>query len=358
MNVPHSASALAADDFAFIRDVVGRNFAGNGEECQRLRDRLASLCQRKHVILTSSGTAALELSLLALGARDRTKRQVVTSAYVCPAVANAIAAAGLEAVFADCKSDSLSLGAAQLAAAVSAQTAAVVLTNLGGIPDDYDLPPGIPVVSDCAQALGTLIDGVPLTALGDVAVVSFGPTKIVTGGGGGAVLCDDDALAAIVSEMARPELPVSLYRERGFVTTRGQHFSDINAGLVLSQLGKLPGFIAWRRAIAARYDEVLAGVDVRVVHEGQGVQLNRYRYYILAEDAAGLIAQLRSVGIDARDSLAHRTAGYVSAMDEPRNISSLAARVVSLPIHCQMSAADVELVALTLQSSILGRKEA
>lgn len=358
LKIMHSACAMAVDDFAFVRKLAEQNFVGYGDECRRLRDRVASRCHRKHVVLTSSGTAALELSLRALRVRDPSRSEVVTSGYVCPAVANAILAAGFKPVFADCKPDSLSLGAAGLEVVITAQTAAVVLTNLGGIPDDYTVPHGIPVISDCAQGLGTVVNGVPLTAMGDMAIVSFGPTKIVTGGLGGAVLCDDDTLAALLAEFARTELPVSTYQERGFVATRGQNFSDVNAGLVCSQLDRLPAFITQRRAIADRYDEVLAQTEVPAIRTQNGVELNRYRYYLLIDDAAGLIAQLRSAGIDARDSIAHRTAAYFGAASERDNIRALATRVVSLPIHCAMSAADVDLVATTLQRSMANGKYA
>lgn len=348
--IHHSASAVDAGDLSYLSSLSEKNFVGFGAECQCLIDELRATTGRKHVTLTGSGTAALWIALLALHRQSPGRNQVVTHGYVCPAVVNAILGAGLQPVFADCEPTSLSMSRS-VSDQCNDRTLAIVITNLAGVPDSLSTPPGIPVICDCAQSLGTTVmSGRPMTAFGMVAVLSFAPTKIITGGLGGALVCDDDALAQIISELATTELSPAVYQQRGFVPTLGQYFSDVNAGLVRSQLAKLHAFIARRREISEIYDNTLRQYNQPICEEPDGVRFNRYRYYFFNSNSREIIEDLQSKDIDARGSLSHRSASYFPSLGEPANIAQLAPQVVSLPIHCAMSTEDASRVATALRS--------
>jgi perosamine synthetase len=349
--IPHSASHVLAADFQYIHGLVDRNYVGQGPLCADLRQLLKTQFTCSEAILADSGTAALHLCLVALAKERSDRRRVLVGAYVCPEVINAIRLAGLEPVLADTRADSLNIDMASLGELVDARTLAIICTNVGGIPDDYRTAAtfGIPVISDCAQAVGSRVGERDVASEGICAILSFGATKMVSAGGGGAILCRSEDLARNMSNLARPEWSVEEYRSKGFQVTYGQHIGDLTAGLAGAQLRRLGLMVDRRRSIADSYARVLlARGDVELVNEGPAVRSNRFRYYFLSDQASAWIKSLHSAGIDARGSISHVIPEYdgnIAAFPRLRRVSS---RVVSVPIFPAMTADEADRVALAL----------
>jgi dTDP-4-amino-4,6-dideoxygalactose transaminase len=349
--IRHSASHVLAADFQYLQGLIERNYVGDGPLCDDLRQLLKAQFSCSEVVLTDSGTAALHLGLLALAAERPGRRRVPVSAYVCPEVISAIVRAGLEPVLADSRDDSLNLDMAHLGGLVDAQTLAIICTHIGGLPDDYATAAsfGVPVISDCAQALGSLVAGRDVACDGVCVILSFGATKMLSAGGGGALLCRSESVAGTVANLARPELPVDEYRRRGFQVTWGQHMGDLTAGLAAAQVRRLAAIIERRRSIAESYERVLrARSDVTTVSEGTGVRANRFRYYFLSPEAPRWIKALRSKGIDARESISHVIPEYRGDMRAFPRLGSVSTMVVSVPIFPAMTAQQTETVVAAL----------
>jgi len=356
--IRHSSSTVCATDFCFIRKLAKQNYVGYGELCKELERRLAEGCGRAAAILTGSGEGALALALHRLKSVNPGKEEVIISSYVCPSVVNAILSGGLRPVFADIAPDSLNLGLDDVRERrLTQDTLAIVCTHIGGLPDDiYSATQlGVPVISDCAQALGSGIGGRSLLALGDISITSFGPTKFLTGGLGGAVLCatqDEEA----IRRSATPELAVADYRENGFEQTLGQHVSELNAGLVLAQLEHLAGFVQKRRRIAQRYDKALTSVPgVSLPGKVSAAEPNYFRYYFFSDRAIEWQHCLAQAGIDARTSISHRVSEYFPDDGTRPVLARQAQRVVSIPIYPGLKAAQVARIFDTLQCIALER---
>ena len=159
--INHSASQVLGADFDYVQRIIDSNFVGEGPLCAELEALLAARFARSQVTLTHSGAAALHLCLSAMAVRQPKKTRVLVCAYVCPQVVSAVTQAGIEPVFIDCRSDSLNANMEAAGRAVDGRTLAVICANTGGMPDDYAAAAalGIPVVSDCAQAVGARIRG-------------------------------------------------------------------------------------------------------------------------------------------------------------------------------------------------------
>jgi dTDP-4-amino-4,6-dideoxygalactose transaminase len=352
--IPHSASALIASDFEFIQGIIERNFVGRGPLCADLQAHLMSNFACAEAILTDSGTAALHLSLHALRKRYPDRDRVLLSGYVCPEVVGAVIQAGLEPALADVREDSLNVDMNSIAQLVDARAMAVICTNIGGVPDDYVHAAqfGIPIISDCAQAIGSRIDGNDVAATGLFSILSFGSTKMVTAGGGGAVLCRDKELGRAIGILSRQELSVEEYLQAGFQSTFGQHMGELRAGLAAAQLRRLERTLKRRREVAEAYDHALEShADVTVVREGPLVKFNRFRYYFLTERAGSWTDHLRAAGIDARRSISHVIPEYFGELSNVPRLRHLSKMVVSVPISPAMTAAEVALVAETLGSA-------
>jgi dTDP-4-amino-4,6-dideoxygalactose transaminase len=350
--IRHSSSHVIAADFEYVRGMVERNYIGEGPLCDELRQLLTAQFECSEAILTDSGTAALHLALLGLAQQCAGRSTVLLSAYVCPQVLSAVIRAGLEPVLVDTRADSLNMDMRAARSRIDSRTLAVICSHIGGIPDDCATAAtlGVPVISDCAQAVGSRAQGRDVACEGLCAILSFGATKMVTAGGGGALLCRDESLAAAVAQLARPELPAAEYRRVGFRVTYGQHMGDLTAGLASAQLRRLGATVARRRGIAEAYERALCGrADAQPVSEPAGVRANRFRYYFLSRQAHRWIASLHSQGIDARGSISHAIPEYGTGLGAFPGLADVASMVVSVPIFPGMTDGEVSGVVTALQ---------
>ena len=353
--IAHSSSCVRPEDFAYIENLARSNFVGRGELSEKFRSRLCRVLGRSRSLLTSSGTAALEIALCCLRRNRPGKVRVAVSAYVCPSVVSAIDREGLKPLFVDVRHDSMGLDVASILSSGGGDILAVICTNIGGIPDDYDAVEavGCEIISDCAQSLGATLWGKPLTALGKWTVLSFGSTKMITAGTGGALLTDGDSDADEAERYSASELPSETYRDDGFRSTYCQSFPDLNAGLGLSQLAELDDFIIRRRAVASAYDGVLIGEGgLSRAWAPAGANGSAYRYYFLSDFSAEWIRLFRENGVDARASIAHNMTEYFRGLSPLPNLSDNVRRVVSIPIHPALDDEDVNHIIQVLRIGV------
>lgn len=279
----------------------------------------AEIAQRvgvEHALALSSGTAALHLALLHVGARPGTV--VVTSSMTFAATANAIAYTGATPVFVDAGDDG-NVDASLMVAAVAelqregTDVVAALPVDLFGRCCDYSVLEsglaelGVPLIEDSAEALGASFDGRAGGSFGLAGALSFNGNKIMTTSGGGMLLSRDAELidhARWLSTQARE--PVPWYEH----TTIGYNYrlSNILAALGRGQLTRLDSMIERRRAIRARYLSGLGEVGgVRFLSgDDDRHRDNHWLTCVTLDPAAGwphvdeVIGTLNDVGIEAR----------------------------------------------------------
>lgn len=182
---------------------------------RRLEEQLRRLFGVRHVVLVSSGTAALTLTLMALKEMSR-RTEVVIPAYTCFSVPAAVLKAGLRPVLCDINPDTFDFDHVLLERTLNANTLCVVAHHLFGIPSDIERTRtlcrarGLFVVEDAAQAMGVESNGRGLGTLGDAGIFSLGRGKPITCGSGGVIVTNSDRLADAVGrrcrELAAPRL--------------------------------------------------------------------------------------------------------------------------------------------------------
>lgn len=233
----------------------------------------AEVCERtgvQHALALSSGTAALHLALLELGAKPGTC--VVVSSMTFAATANAVAYTGAEAVYVDSQESDgnvdpeLMLDAIRTLQGEGREVVAAVPVDLFGRCVAYDVLEvglaelGVPMLADAAESLGARFKGTPAGAYGRAAALSFNGNKIMTTSGGGMLLSDDAELinrARYLSTQARQPAPWYEHTEVGY----NYRMSNILAAIGRAQLAKLDGFIERRRAIRRMYIEAFSDID-------------------------------------------------------------------------------------------------
>jgi dTDP-4-amino-4,6-dideoxygalactose transaminase len=236
-----------------------------------------------HALALASGTAALHLGLLGLGAGPGTA--VIVPSMTFAASANPVTYTGAQPVFVDSGVDG-NLDPQLMASAIDTLTcegtavvAAMSVDLFGRCADYRQIVPllgerAIPLLEDAAEALGASYHGRAAGSFGAGAVLSFNGNKIMTTSGGGMLLSDQEDLverARYLSTQARQPADYYQHTEIGF----NYRLSNILAALGRAQLSRLDQMLARRRAIRAMYAESVAdvpglGLLGRGEYDGQG----------------------------------------------------------------------------------------
>ena len=172
-----------------------------GPGAAELERRFAEYTGAKHALAVTSGTAAMHLSLLALGVGPGD--EVITTPITWPASANVIVHTGATPVFADVRESDLNIDPKHVAAVVGPRTKAILPVHLAGQP--ADLEPlwalGLPVVEDAAHAIESEYRGRKVGALSDVTCFSLYATKNVAAGEGGMITTNRDDVVQAVDDL-------------------------------------------------------------------------------------------------------------------------------------------------------------
>lgn len=251
-----------------------------GEQVTAFEQELAAEWGAGFAVAVGSGTAALELSLRALGLGE-SGAEVLLPALTSPFTAQAVLAAGCRPRFADVDSETLLLDAAGVETRIRKRTAALLPVHLYGQVGPLAafrkiaLRHGLDLLQDACQAHGAVAGGYPLTRFSPAVAYSFYPTKnLPCLGDGGAVLTDSRAVAERLRRLrdgGRRNDQVSRIRA---VNSR---LDEMQACYLRAFLPKLAEWNAGRTRLASLYDEALAGCPgVRPVARGEGSVCHLY----------------------------------------------------------------------------------
>jgi dTDP-4-amino-4,6-dideoxygalactose transaminase len=325
---------------------------------------LAATLGVRHAIGVSSGTDALLVSLMALGAGPGD--EVVTSPFSFFASAGAVSRLHARPVFVDIDPATFNLDPSRLEEKLSPRTKAIQPVYLYG--QCADMGPileiarqrGIPVLEDACQAIGASWQGRPAGALGDLAAFSFYPTKnLGAAGDAGAVTTSDDRLAELVRRLRVHGSTVTYHHDR----VGGNFRMDAVQAAVLT--AKLPRLSAWnerRRAIAKRYDarfaEAVRAARIGLPAEASGRRHVYHQYVVRVPDRDGLRRRLTERGVatsvfypiplhlqDCFRDLGGREGDFPQAEKAARE-------VLALPMFPQLTDDEIERVADTVVASL------
>ncbi|MEV0695697.1 DegT/DnrJ/EryC1/StrS family aminotransferase [Streptomyces sp. NPDC050388] len=230
-------------------------------------DRLAAMTGRRHAVLTTNGSSAIVVALHALGIGPGDT--VLLPATTWAGCATSILRVGATPVFHDASPDSPCGPVGDVAGTPSAILAIHLYAQHCDIDALRARHPGVPVIEDASHSqLALMSDGRRIGCLGDVTIMSFQATKVLTCGEGGALLTDDPEMAArlqsAVMDSRRFTDEVAATATHDLVAAGRLHganhaLSETAAGLLLDQLGKFPAQARRRAEGATSFVEHLAG---------------------------------------------------------------------------------------------------
>lgn len=365
--LPYGRQWLDEDDIAAVVEVLRSDWLTTGPKVAEFERAFADHVGAAEAVVVSSGTAALHAAIFALGIG--VGDEVIVPAITFAASANCVVFQGATPVFADVEPDTLLLDPAQAEARVTPRTKAIMAVDYAGQPCDYDelralaTRHGLAVVADACHALGAGYKGRAVGVLADLSAFSLHPVKHITSGEGGVVTT------------ARPELARHMrsFRNHGITTEHHERaesgswfyemvelgynyrLTDFQCALAMSQLAKLPGWLARRREIAGRYDAAFAEMPAVRPLAVRGDVSHAYHLYVvrldlgrLQADRSDVFAALKAEGIGTNVHYipVHLHPFYRKRYGTGPGLCPVAEaayeEIISLPIFPHMTDGDVE----------------
>jgi dTDP-4-amino-4,6-dideoxygalactose transaminase len=351
---------------------------GTGPKVALFETRFRDYIGAPHALALHSCTAALHLSMVAIGLEPGD--EVIVPSMTFAATANAVIHAGGKPVLADVDRRTMCLDPDEVARRITPRTRAIIPVHFAGRACEMGAllelaaRHGLRVIEDCAHAIETLHHGRHAGALGNLGCFSFYVTKNMVTGEGGMITTSNPAWAARIKMLALHGLSADAWKrfsDEGFkhyeVMEPGFKYNmmDLQAAIGLHQLDRVETNLEARRRIWAGYDEAFADLPVFLpLPEEDGTRHGRHLYTLLLdtdrlratrdEVQAALHHQRIGTGIHYRAVHMHHyyreTFGFAPG-DLP-NSEWISNRTLSLPLSPKLSEADVESVVFAVRNTL------
>lgn len=380
--IPYGRQDIQEEDIAAVVDVLRSDWLTQGPTVERFEAAVAAHCGAAHAVAVNSATSALHLACLALGLKPGDSLWTSTNTFV--ASANCARFCGAEVDFVDIDPRTYNMSPEALAekldqAARSGRLPKIVvpvhfagqscdMVAIRALAERY----GFRIIEDASHAIGGRYRG---EAIGcgrhsDITVFSFHPVKIITTGEGGMALTNDPRLAALMRSLRSH----GITREEGEMRggsdgpwyyqqlTLGYNYrmTDLQAALGLSQLKRLDAYVARRRALAARYDRLLADLPLMTPYRDPDAESAMHLYVVVLHEAQRrreVFTRLRAVGIGVNVHYIpvhtqpyYRDLGFAPGYCPTAEAYYAAA--MSLPMYAGLSEADQDSVVDSLREAL------
>lgn len=323
-----------------------------GAHVEQFEAEMSAVASVGQGVGVNSGTDALMIALMALGIGEGD--EVITVANTAVPTVSAIVSVGARPVFVDVRVEDALIDPTLIEPAITPRTRAIIPVHLYGQCCDMEAimaiadSHGLKVIEDCAQSIGALWRGRPSGGFGDACAFSFYPTKVLGAyGDAGWVGFRAPEHATLAKSLRMYGMEGSYYAHRHGVNSR---LDEVQAAILSLKLTRLNEWVDRRRAIAARYNERLAGLRLALPRQTEG---SRHCYYVYAVEHADrdrVMEALKAQGILCNISYPfpiHTMAAYAHFGGKDGDLpvtEAKATRVFSLPIFPMLTDDEVERV--------------
>lgn len=397
--IPIAKPFMGEEEAQATHKPIMAGWVTQGPEVAAFEQEFASMTGAAHACAVGNCTHALHLALLAVGVQPGD--EVITVSHSFIATANAVRYCGATPVFVDIQPGTYNMDAALIEQAISARTRAILTVHQVGMPADLQAiltvarQHGLPLVEDAACATGSEIlwngnwekIGKPH---GDVACFSFHPRKVITTGDGGMLTTNDPALdrqfrllrqhGMSVPDTVRHKSSQVIF-ESYDVPGYNYRMTDLQAAVGRVQLARLPYILEQRRALAARYQQLLVDIPgLGLPCEPEWARSNWQSYTVRLPEGCDQRQVMQSMlddGIATRRGVmcAHREPAYPAgtwscgvkpgecdcpsgSCDRLRHSEEAQDHAIVIPLYVPMNEADQKRVASALRKACApGRAE-
>lgn len=309
--IPVNIPLVGERELQYLAECIKTGWVSSeGPFVTRFEEAVASGVGRSHGIAVTSGTAALDVAVAALGIGPGD--EVIMPTFTIISCAAAVARMGAKPVLVDAERDTWNMDVTKIEALITSRTKAIMVVHIYGLP--VDMKPvlalaerhGLKVIEDAAEVHGQTCHGRPCGGLGDISTLSFYPNKQITTGEGGMVLTDDDRLV----ERCRSLRNLCFNEQQRFVHHElgwNYRITNLQAAVGLAQMERLPTTIDRKRQVGRRYHsglENLPGLQLPVPATTAAENLYWVFGVVLEDDfpfaADEAMSRLRAKGIGTR----------------------------------------------------------
>ncbi|HKR60664.1 MAG TPA: dTDP-4-amino-4,6-dideoxygalactose transaminase [Pyrinomonadaceae bacterium] len=367
LTIPLTKPYKTGLELTYIAEAIdsGR-LAADGAFTQRCSQLLSETFGISKVLMTPSGTAALEMAALLCDLQPGD--EVILPSFTFVSTASAILRAGGKPIFIDIRPDTLNLDERLIESAINSRTKAIVPVHYGGIGCDMERimalaqKHNLKVIEDAAQAVNSSYQGRSLGSIGNLGTFSFHHTKNYICGEGGA-LCVNDPSMVERAEILREKGTNRTQFIRGQVdkytwVDLGSSYlpSEINCAFLYAQLLQLDWITSRRREVYEFYSDHLRPLEklelLRLPVIPESCKSNYHVFYVILPDynvREGLMSHLKQNGIEA-------TFHYVPLHSSPMGSSlgyqagdfpvteDLSSRLLRLPIYPDLTPDEQSLI--------------
>jgi len=336
--IPHSRLTISQEESQAVARVVASGAIAQGAAVREFEAAVASYVGVKGGVAVSSGTSALHVALIAMGVS--VGDEVVLPSYLCVAPVNAIHYVGATPVLADVNPATGNISPESARRVITPKTKAIIVPHMMGMPAEIEAlrSLGVPLLEDCAQSIGACYKGGQTGSFGTAAICSFYATKVFACGEGGMVLSNDTGILDAVRDLRD-------YDEKTPYKVRYNYkMTDIQAALGISQLKRLPEFIAARRKIASLYDAELAGCGIDLPVKDIDCEPISFRYVLrLKQKVDNFINNMQGLNIVCRRAI-YKPLHVLLGQPTLQQTETLYNESVSIPIYPTLTIQEQEQV--------------
>lgn len=339
---------MEKEDYEFVKRALDANFVNEGPLTAEFEKQIANLVGAKHAVTTTSGTAAIFLSLKALGVGPGDEVIIPDMTFI--ATANAVSLSGARPVLVDVNPKDLTISIDAIKKTITPKTKAIVPVHVTGRGADMAAILDIAkkhnlfVVEDAAEALVSKQGDKFLGTFGNLGCFSFSANKTISTGQGGMIVADNDEIFAKLRPLKDQGRPTRGTGGDDLHNTIGYNFrmTDLQAGLGLGQLQHLKERTARMKRNYELYKENLKDVPEIDIFPSRPEELPQWTD-ILTDKRDELEKYLKEQNIDCRKYWLpiHRQLAYKLPDDNFPNSTHLSPKALWLPSAFTLTDKDI-----------------
>jgi len=369
LDIPLALPYFDEEEIEEIKEVLDSGWVSQGPKTKEFEEVFAKYVGAKYAIAVTNCTAALHLSLLAIGVGKGD--EVLVADFTYPATAHSVLYCGAKPIFIDVDPKTYNIDPELIEEKITEKTKAIIPVHTFGQPADMEPimeiaeDYGLRVIEDAACAHGAKYKNKFAGTIGDTGCFSFHARKGMTTGEGGMVVTNDRKLADEIRSLSIYGITSTWDREKSeeFIIPRfvklgfNYKMSDISAAVGIVQLRKLEKMIERRRELARYWDENLQNLElIEPPYCSEDVR-HVYQSYVALVDKRinrnKLIERLRKEGIQTQIGTyaCHVQPVYKSEQKCPNSLD-IFNRSLALPMYYKLKGEDIDIVVAHLKAAL------
>jgi dTDP-4-amino-4,6-dideoxygalactose transaminase len=353
---------IGAEEIKAVNEVMNSGILAQGPKVAQLENDFAKYCGTKYALAVSSGTVAIHTALYVAGIRKGD--EVITVPFSFVATINPILMVGATPVLVDINPTTFCMDVKKLEKAITPKTKAILPVHLYGQIADMDeiieiaKKHNLIVIEDACQAVGAEYKGRKAGSFGNLGCFSLYATKNIMCGEGGMITTNDEKLAKYIKKFRQHGMSAPyMYDEVGY----NYRLTDLQAAIAVEQLKKVDKFNKARQKNAEMLNKGLSGIKGLITPKtalGRNHVFHQYTVRItdnfpMSRDEFVKSLQDKEIGAGVYYPKALHEYPHIAKLgyklgDFPES-EKVAAQVVSLPVHPNVTSKDIETIVKSIR---------